>query len=139
VVSVQPLVYQPGATVHILYPGTRVNPDGSIADVPGWNLNADGFWVRDPSDAFLRDGIHLHYEVNPSADAFVTYPPESSGCANPTGPFPPGATTTTVPGAPTPTGSLPHTGANENWTAGMAALVLAAGSSLLLIARRRRS
>ena len=89
VVSTQDLVYQPGATVHILYPGTSVNPDGSIADVPGWILNSDGFWVRDDSDAFLRDGIHLHYELNPHADAFVTYPPESSTCANPSGPFPP--------------------------------------------------
>ena len=89
VVSTQDLVYQPGATVHILYPGTTVNPDGSIADVPGWILNSDGFWVRDDSDAFLRDGIHLHYELNPHADAFVTYPPESSTCANPSGPFPP--------------------------------------------------
>ena len=97
VVSVQPLVYQPGATVDILYPGTRVNADGSIADVPGWNLNSDGFWVRDQSDAFLRDGINLSYTVNPTATAFVTYPPESSTCANPSGPFPPG---TVPPGTP---------------------------------------
>ena len=91
VVSTQPLVYQPGATVDILYPGTRVNADGSIADVPGWNLNSAGFWVRDPSDEFLRAGINLTYTVNPTATAFVTYPPESSACANPDGPFPPGA------------------------------------------------
>ena len=89
VVSVQDLVYQPGATVDILYPGTKVNADGSIADVPGWNLNSDGFWVRDPSDEFLREGINLSYTVNPTATAFVTYPPESSTCANPSGPFPP--------------------------------------------------
>jgi hypothetical protein len=49
VLSTQPLVYQPGTTVDLLYPGTTVNPDGSIADVPGWNLNSAGFWVRDPS------------------------------------------------------------------------------------------
>ena len=89
VIDIQPLVYQPGATVDILYPGTRVNPDGSIADVPGWNLNSDGFWVQDPSDAFLREGV------------LVTYPPESSECANPPGPFPP--TGTTVPGELPPT------------------------------------
>jgi len=93
VVSTQPLVYQPGTTVDILYPGTRVNPDGSIADVPGWNLNSAGFWVRDPSDAFLRDGIRLTYTVNPTATATVTYPPESSSCANPDGPFPTGGST----------------------------------------------
>jgi hypothetical protein len=107
VVSTQPLVYQPGATVDLLYPGTRVNADGTIADVPGWNLNAAGFWVRDPSDEFLRDGIVLTYTVNPTATATVTYPPESANCANPDGPFPPGPPpanprppTTTTPGLP---------------------------------------
>ena len=96
-VSTQPLVYEPGTTVDILYPGTHINPDGSVADVPGWNLNADGFWVPDPTDAFLREGILLTYEVNPTAGpVLVTYPPESSACANPPGPFPPGPTTTTI-------------------------------------------
>jgi hypothetical protein len=90
VVSTQPLVYAPGTTVDILYPGTAVNPDGSVDDVPGWILTDDGFWVQDPSDAFLRDGIFLTYTVNPTAGpVLVTYPPESSACANPAGPFPP--------------------------------------------------
>lgn len=102
VVSVQSLVYQPGTTVDLLYPGTSINADGSVADVPGWNLNSDGFWVRDPSDEFLREGIVLTYTVNPTATATVTYPPESSACANPDGPFPPGSTTT-LPGALPPT------------------------------------
>jgi hypothetical protein len=101
VVSTQPLVYQPNTTVDLLYPGTRVNADGSIADVPGWNLNSAGFWVRDPSDEFLREGIVLTYTVNPTATATVTYPPESSTCANPDGPFPPTATA--------PPGGLPPT------------------------------
>ena len=100
VVSTQPLVYQPGATVDLLYPGTSVNPDGSIADVPGWILTNAGLWVRDESDAFLREGINLTYTVNPTATAFITYPPESSACANPDGPFPPGATPP-PPGVPT--------------------------------------
>ena len=102
VVSSQPLVYRPGTTVDLLYPGTSVNPDGSIDDVPGWILTDDGLWIRDPSDAFLRDGINLTYTVNPTATAFVTYPPESSTCANPDGPFPP-------PGAPPP--------ADHSWVA----------------------
>jgi len=100
VVDVQSLVYQPGTTVDILYPGTSVNSDGSIADVPGWNLNSDGFWVQDPSDAFLRQGVFLTYTVNPTAGpVLVTYPPESSACANPNGPFPPG-TPVITPGVP---------------------------------------
>ena len=74
----------------LLYPGTSVNPDGSIDDVPGWILTDDGFWIRDPSDEFLREGINLTYTVNPTATAFVTYPPESTDCANPDGPIPAG-------------------------------------------------
>ena len=131
VVSVQDLVYQAGTTVNILYPGTRVNPDGSIADVPGWNLTADGFWVRDPSDAFLREGISLSYFVNPSASAFVTYPPESSACANPSGPFPPAATTTTI------TAVIPVTGSGGEHTAALATLIFGAGWFLIRITRRR--
>ena len=50
-----------------LYRGNRVNADGTIADVPGWNLNSARFWVRDPSDEFLRAGINLTYTVNPTA------------------------------------------------------------------------
>lgn len=103
VVSTQSLVYEPGTTVDILYPGTAVNPDGSIDDVPGWILNDDGFWIRDPSDEFLREGITLTYELNPTATAFVTYPPESSACANPDGPFPPGVVPPLVPGQLPPT------------------------------------
>jgi hypothetical protein len=97
VVSTQPLVYQPGTTVDILYPGTSVNPDGSVDDVPGWILTDDGFWIQDPSDEFLRDGIFLTYEINPVAGpVLVSYPPESSECANPSGPFPPSTSTTVV-------------------------------------------
>ena len=95
VVSTQPLVYRPNTTVDLLYPGTSVNPDSSIDDVPGWILTDDGLWIRDPSDAFLREGIRLTYTVNPTATAFITYPPESSTCANPDGPFTP-----STPGLP---------------------------------------
>jgi len=73
-VSTQPLVYQPSTTVDLLYPGTRVNADGTIADVPGWNLNEFGFWVRDASDAFLRDGITLTYAVNVAAGQTYVIP-----------------------------------------------------------------
>jgi hypothetical protein len=70
--------------------------------------------------------------VNPTATAFITYPPESSACANPENPpVPPGA----PPAAP-PKPGLPPTG-NEPWTAALAALVLAGGATLAVIARRR--
>ena len=83
VVSVQELTYQPGTTVDLLYPGTGVNPDGSIDDVPGWNLTDDGLWVRDPSDEFLRDGIELTYTVNPTATASVDVSARELGVREP--------------------------------------------------------
>lgn len=147
VVSTQPLVYQPNTTVDLLYPGTRINADGTIADVPGWNLTAAGLWVRDPSDEFLRAGIQLTYTVNPTATAFITYPPESSTCANPPGPFPPGQTpppgTPRTPGAPTQPGSppnsgLPATGSDTDMMAAIAFASLGAGTLLLVGARRRK-
>jgi hypothetical protein len=104
VLSTQPLVYTPGGHVELLYPGTAVNADGSIADVPGWNLNAAGLWVPDQSDAFLREGIRLTYTINPTATAVVTYPPESSACANPENPPTPPA-----PPAPPRRPGLPPT------------------------------
>jgi hypothetical protein len=134
VLSTQPLVYQPGGHVELLYPGTTVNADGSIADVPGWILQPNGLWVIDPSDAYLREGIVLTYTVNPTATAVVSYPPESANCANPDNPVVPGA-----PGAPPaapPKPPLPPTG-NDTMTAVIAALSLAAGSALALISRRR--
>jgi hypothetical protein len=144
VVSTQPLVYTPGATVDLLYPGTRVNADGTIADVPGWNLNSAGFWVRDPSDAFLREGINLTYVLNPTATAFVTYPPESANCANPDGPFPPGVTPPPpgtrppTPGQPPSQPGLPATGnSNADLMAALAFLSLGLGSLLLAGVRRR--
>ena len=132
VVSTQPLVYAPGTTVDLLYPGTSVNPDGSIDDVPGWILTDDGLWIRDPSDEFLREGINLTYTVNPTATAFITYPPESSACANPDGPFPPGVTPPVGPG-------LPPTGSEDGVMAGIAFLVLAAGTTLFVVSRRKQS
>jgi len=154
VLSTQPLVYAPGTTVDLLYPGTRVNADGTIADVPGWNLNAAGFWVRDPADEFLRAGIQLTYVLNPTATALVTYPPESSTCANPPGPFPPGQTpppgtprtpgTPITPGAPGQPGSpprngLPPTGSETNIMTAIAFASLGAGTLLLVGTRRRKA
>jgi hypothetical protein len=130
VVSQQPLVYAPGTTVDLLYPGTSVNADGSIDDVPGWILTDDGLWVRDPSDEFLRDGIRLTYTVNPTATAFVTYPPESANCANPDGPFRPDVVSPPPPG-------LPPTGSNGTLAA-LAAALLGVGSALFAVGRRRR-
>jgi LPXTG-motif cell wall-anchored protein len=129
-VGLQELTYIPGATVDILYPGTTVNADGSIADVPGWILQPNGLWVRDPSDEFLRLGILLTYTVNPTATAVVTYPPESATCANPENP--PGGTPTTPPPG------LPSTGSDSGTYLAIATLALGTGLALFSVGRKRR-
>ncbi|MET0786183.1 MAG: hypothetical protein ABWY25_05715, partial [Paenisporosarcina sp.] len=53
VVGVIDVVYAPGETVEILYPGAEVDEEGNIIDLPGWTLQDNGLWVIDDSDAFL--------------------------------------------------------------------------------------
>ena len=104
----RPLTYQSGTTVRFIYPGAVMDANGNAVDWPGWVRNSDGFWVPDPTDAIWRDGLNLVAEINPTATAFVTYPPATAACASPQ--QTPGATTTsTVPGGstPTPPGSTP--------------------------------
>ena len=133
VVSTQSLAYEPGTTVDLLYPGTSVNADGSIDDVPGWILTDDGLWIRDPSDEFLREGINLSYTVNPTATAFITYPPESSECANPENP--PITTTPGVTSPPSRFGELPLTGIDSRLLAWLAFIGLSLGGLFLVSAR----
>jgi hypothetical protein len=52
-------------------------------------LNADGFWVLDPSDAVWREGLTIVASINPTATTTVSYPPSTSACDSPDGPFPP--------------------------------------------------
>jgi hypothetical protein len=140
VVSTQPLVYRPNTTVNLLYPGTRVNADGSIADVPGWNLTAEGLWARDSSDEFLREGIRLTYTVNPTATALVTYPPESSACANPDNGLPraPGTPITSQPSNPPPAQRLGFTGADAGLSGIIAATLILGGTAMVRAGRWRR-
>jgi hypothetical protein len=67
----------------ILWPGAALGADGNATDWPGWRLDANGQWVIDPSDAFLRDGLEVTVEVNPTAVVIVDYPPADSLCADP--------------------------------------------------------
>jgi uncharacterized repeat protein (TIGR01451 family) len=64
----------------IPFPGSSQSPP----DWPGWLLDDGGFWVIDPSDAFLRDGVILEVSVNPTATTgLIEYPSATDGCANP--------------------------------------------------------
>jgi LPXTG-motif cell wall-anchored protein len=81
-----------------IYPGASVDADGTPTDWPGWKLADDGVsWIPDESDSFLREGLTIEVEVNPTATATVTYPPATATCANPPEETPP-TTTICVPG-----------------------------------------
>lgn len=67
-----------------LYPGAEVDQNGDPIDWPGWELNADGFWVRDPSDAILRDGLDILVQVKDvEATINIRYPAETPVCLDP--------------------------------------------------------
>lgn len=124
-----------GLSGSFLYPGASVDDDGNATDWPGW-VSVDGTWVEDPSDARLRDGLNVTFNVNPSVTQFVAYPAADSGCAGPAGVSAFGSTTPTQ-------ASLPSTGSS-----GVSTTLLAAGLALLLglalttwnvVSNRRRS
>ncbi len=137
----------------IVWPGASVDAAGNATDWPGWKLADDGVsWIPDTSDAFLREGLTIEVTVNPAppATATVTYPPNTSPCANPPGATPP---TTTVPGGPTTTVcvpgqnndanpaddcALPRTGGGPGNAMILGAAALLAGLLFLTAARRRR-
>jgi LPXTG-motif cell wall-anchored protein len=99
--------------------------------------------VEDPSDAFWREGLNITVEVNPTANASVTYPPATTACASPepiplpppivppnVNPPPPGGGTSSL------TPGLPVTG-NETIVLALAGLLLlGAGGGLVLLTRR---
>jgi hypothetical protein len=121
----------------ILYPGAKVDASGKGSDWPGWTQNASGEWVVDTTDAILRSGLSIEVQVNPTATANVTYPPESSGCAGPAvASSPAGANPQQASG-----GTLPSTGS----TGVEQSLMIAAGallaglviSGIAVVSRRR--
>lgn len=97
VIGVHTFTFQSGATIRFVYPGAQVDAAGNAVDWPGWLLNADGFWVPDPSDAFYRDGLTVLVEINPTATATVAYPPATAVCASPAAPPPAPPSQVTVP------------------------------------------
>jgi LPXTG-motif cell wall-anchored protein len=159
------VTYQAGETITLLFPGAKIDPvTGEATDWPGWLLNADGFWVLDPTDAAYREGIQviatlpilgeagapaavgggpgnarpLPQQVDTggtvTATTTISYPPETAACNSPSGPFTPGAP---VPHSPIPGGSLPTTGSNTGGLVTGALLIIVGGGGLVLVTRRR--
>lgn len=152
------VVYQAGETVRLVYPGASFDPvTGEATDWPGWMLNADGFWVLDPSDASFRDGLIVEATLDVpqsiaasigrsrpvfaqtegstvTATTTITYPPETAACNSPEGPFIPGQP---PPSSPHPGGFIPTTGADAKGLLMGSLLILGGGGGLIFITRRR--
>jgi uncharacterized repeat protein (TIGR01451 family) len=65
----------------LLWPGAAVDPSGNPVAWPGWAF-VDGEWV--PINDGLRPDMRIVFEVNPTAQAMVSYPPATPACnANP--------------------------------------------------------
>ncbi|WP_191621435.1 beta strand repeat-containing protein [Marinihelvus fidelis] len=71
----------------LLWPGTVVDQNDIAIDWPGWEL-VNGVWVQ--IDDGLRPTMRVEFEVNPTVDAIVSYPPATPFCAaEPPPPAPP--------------------------------------------------
>jgi LPXTG-motif cell wall-anchored protein len=124
----QETIVADGLTGWFVYPGASLDP----LDYPGWK-QVDGQWVEDDSDAYLRLGLNVVAEVNPTATAVVNYPPFDSVCADPE------LTGSATPQVPSQaSGSLPATGGSGTtqflWLAGAA---VAAGVAVVVASKRR--
>jgi LPXTG-motif cell wall-anchored protein len=125
-VATHSATYTAGGSLTFVYPGASVDAAGNPTDWPGWVFDGDE-WVPDPTDSYLRDGLTVRVDVNPTATGQVSYPPATSACADPER----GGATTTVAGA------LPATGAASGGLAWAAGLSLALGVGAVLLSRRR--
>ena len=123
----------------ILWPGAVVGADGNATDWPGWTKQADGSWVAGDQFSWTRPSSNLNFEVNPGADASVSYPSATSVCANP-----PNTEVLADDGVVLASNSsavLSATGSNDAplLFAAIAFVVVGAGAvTLVTISRRRR-
>jgi hypothetical protein len=137
-------VISPTLAGQIIYPGATAGPNGEGLDWPGWTLAPNGFWIRDPSDAILREGLNVSVAVGSvTATTSVSYPPSDSVCANPPRTSPPTTTTTCVPGqnndgTPDDDCRLARTGGGVGNALAIGGAAVVAGLVVLLAARRRR-
>ena len=71
---------------YLLWPGAAVDATGKATAWPGWS-QVNGVWVYDPTapGANLRDQPRITASINPSTSVTVSYPEQSTGCADPAG------------------------------------------------------
>ncbi len=68
-------------TGRLLWPGAAIDPAGNPVAWPGWSF-VDGEWIQ-VNDG-LRPDMRIVFEVNPTAQTTVLYPPATPACnANP--------------------------------------------------------
>ncbi len=81
-VATHSATYTANGTLTFVYPGASVDAAGNPTDWPGWVFDGDE-WVPDPTDNYLRSGLTVRVDVNPTATGQVSYPPATSTCADP--------------------------------------------------------
>lgn len=123
-----------------IWPGASVDSAGNATDWPGWKRADDGVsWIPDPTDAVLREGLTIEVTVDSTtATATVSYPPDTSPCANP-----PSDDRECVPGQnndgnPADDCVLPRTGGGPGNLVLVGAGALLAGLLMFTTSRRRR-
>lgn len=129
----------------VIYPGAAAGPDGKGIDWPGWKRVGDS-WVRDSSDAIVRDGLNVEVIVEAptgqsgqteqlTATTTVSYPPQDSACANPSQVSPSNGGGTGGNGG----GQLPETGSSGlTGTMQIAGLTLLGGLAIVAVAALSR-
>ncbi len=123
VVATHTATYTANGSIRFVYPGATVDAAGNPTDWPGWVFDGDE-WVPDPTDAYLRSGLTVRVEVNPTATGQVSYPPATETCADP-------------PDSSSTGGALPATGSANSGIAWAAGITLLLGVGALAVARRR--
>lgn len=133
----------------LTFPGVVVT-GGKVVDWPGWTQNPDGTWVKGDQYNWVREGMVIHFKVNPEADATAMYPGATAACNPPNtevldspDPTPSVTTVTQVLADPGQSASvLSATGSNDAplLAAAIGFIVIGAGAvTFVAISRRRRS
>jgi hypothetical protein len=122
----------------LTFPGVVIT-NGEVVDWPGWTENADGTWSQGDEFNWVREGMLIHFKVNPEADATATYPGATAACNPPN-------TEVLAEGDPTPASNssavLSATGSNDAplLAAAIGFIVLGgAAVAMVAISRRRKN